>query len=198
MEGRFYVKSIDEPMHKHSHVLIQLNEGVRVEYNDTRKFGRFYYYDSEDDLAVLKHLGPEPFDPALTSETLFRATRNKKTVLKVWLLDQTHIAGIGNIYADEICFASHMSPRQLVGRISRKQWDDILNHIREILTLAIEAGGTTIRTYTSSLGISGRFQVTLNAYGRNNKPCFICGTPMKRIVVGQRGTVYCPVCQKVR
>ena len=198
MEGRFFVKSIDEPIHKHSHVILVLREGQRVEYNDTRKFGRFYYYGAADKFTVLEHLGPEPFDPELTSETLFQMTRNKKTVLKTWLLDQKHVAGIGNIYADEICFASKMSPCQPVGRISCKQWGNILTHMRDILTQAILAGGTTIRTYSSALGIHGRFQVTLHAYGRNGKPCMTCGTPMKRIVVGQRGTVYCPICQKVR
>ncbi len=198
MEGRFYVKPIAEGIHKHSHVLLVMSDGNRVEYNDTRKFGRFYYYEADQPFHVLENLGVEPFDPELTYDSLFRVTRGKRTMLKVWLLDQTHIAGIGNIYADEICFAANMSPKQPVGRITRKQWENILQQTRTILTQAILAGGTTIRTYTSSLGISGRFQITLNAYGRNGLPCFTCGTPMKRIVVGQRGTVYCPVCQKVR
>jgi formamidopyrimidine-DNA glycosylase len=198
MEGRFYVKSDSDEVHKHSHVLLHMSDAKRVEYNDTRKFGRFYYYGKDQPLDVLENLGPEPFDPGLTSLILHKATRNKKSMLKVWLLDQTHIAGIGNIYADEICFASKMSPKQPVGRISRGQWEEILTQTRRILTEAILAGGTTIRTYTSSFGITGRFQITLNAYGRKGKPCFICGTPMRRIVVGQRGTVYCPSCQKVR
>jgi formamidopyrimidine-DNA glycosylase len=198
MEGRFYIKTSSEPIHKHSHVLLDMNDGTRVEYNDTRKFGRFYYYGKDEPLTVLHNLGYEPFDPELTSEILFRSTRNKQTFLKVWLLDQSHIAGIGNIYADEICFASHMSPKQHVGRISLKKWEVILEQTRRILSEAILAGGTTIRSYTSSLGITGRFQLTLQAYGRNGLPCFTCGTPMQRIVVGQRGTIYCPVCQKAR
>jgi len=198
MEGRFYIKQPVEEIHKHSHVLLHMSGDLRVEYNDTRKFGRFYYYEKDQPLRVLENLGPEPFNPELTSLTLHQATRHKKTDLKVWLLDQSHIAGIGNIYADEICFASRMSPRKPVGRISRNQWEEILTQTRRILSEAILAGGTTIRTYTSSLGITGRFQVTLNAYGRGGMPCLVCGTPMRRIVVGQRGTVYCPVCQKVR
>lgn len=198
MEGRFYIKSTLDEIHKHSHVMIYLKDDLRVEYNDTRKFGRFYYFDVDQPLIILDKLGPEPFDPILTAKILHQTTRNKQTDLKVWLLDQSHIAGIGNIYADEICFAAHMSPKQSVGRISLKQWEAILMHTRNILSLAILAGGTTIRSYTSSLGITGRFQVTLNAYGRKGLPCFTCGTLMQRIVVGQRGTVFCPVCQKVR
>jgi formamidopyrimidine-DNA glycosylase len=198
MEGRFYIKQRVDDIHKHSHVLLHMHDGVQVEYNDTRKFGRFYYYDAGQQLDVLDKLGWEPFDPTLNSDILFRVSRNKKTMVKTWLLDQSHIAGIGNIYADEICFAAHISPKQQVGRISRQKWNEILTQTRNILSQAILAGGTTIRTYTSSLGITGRFQIKLNAYGRNGLPCYTCGTPMKRIVVGQRGTVYCPVCQKVR
>ena len=198
MEGRFYIKESTEAIHKHSHVLLHLDDERRVEYNDTRKFGRFYYYDEEQALTVLDGLGKEPFDDTLTASELHKSTRNKKTALKVWLLDQTHIAGIGNIYADEICYASNCSPKQPVGRIPLKQWENILENTRSILNQAILSGGTTIRTYTSSLGITGRFQIELNAYGRKGEACRQCGTLMKRIVVGQRGTIYCPVCQKVR
>jgi formamidopyrimidine-DNA glycosylase len=97
MEGRFYIKSSSDAIHKQSHVLMHMSDELRVEYNDTRKFGRFYYYAKDQALTVLENLGPEPFDPDLTSQILHKATRNKKTYLKVWLLDQTHIAGIGNI-----------------------------------------------------------------------------------------------------
>ncbi len=198
MEGRFYVKQETDLIEKHSHVLLYLNDGRRVEYNDTRKFGRFYYYKKEDNLTVLDGLGYEPFDPELNAKILFKATRHKKTQLKIWLLNQSNIAGIGNIYADEICYACRLSPKQPVGRISLKQWEDILNQTRFILGQAILAGGTTVRTYVSTLGVSGRFQFELHAYGQKGKPCATCGTPLKRIVVGQRGTVYCPSCQKVR
>ncbi|TFG82280.1 MAG: bifunctional DNA-formamidopyrimidine glycosylase/DNA-(apurinic or apyrimidinic site) lyase [Erysipelotrichales bacterium] len=177
MEGRFFVLPMQDQIRKHSHVLLYLSDGLRVEYNDTRKFGRFYYYDADQPHSILDKLGPEPFNPELTAKILHQATRKKRTMLKVWLLDQTHIAGIGNIYADEICFAAKMSPRQPVGRITRKQWEEILNQTRTILNKAILAGGTTIRSYTSSLGITGRFQITLNAYGRSGLPCHVCGTP---------------------
>ena len=198
MEGRFYVKHESDPIAKHSHVLLHLHDGRRVEYNDTRKFGRFYYYKTDEELSVLDGLGPEPFDPDLLAKHLFKATRKKKTQLKVWLLNQSNLAGIGNIYADEICHACRLSPKQPVGRITNKQWEEILNQTRFILGQAIAAGGTTIRTYVSSLGVNGRFQFELHAYGQKGNPCTTCGTPLKRIVVGQRGTVYCPSCQKVR
>ncbi len=198
MEGRFFLNSIDSEINKHTHVLITLDNGVRLDYNDTRKFGRFYYYSPTESFYVLRTLGKEPFDPDCTAHYLHQATRRKRQVLKSFLLDQTTITGIGNIYADEICYAVQCSPNQPVNRISLKKWEEIRTETIRILTEAIASGGSTIRTYTSSLGVSGRFQMELHAYGKGGCPCDRCGQKMRKIRVGQRGTVYCPKCQKVR
>lgn len=198
MEGRFFLNATDSDINKHTHVMLNLNNGVRLDYNDTRKFGRFYYYSLSESYYVLRNLGKEPFDADCTALYLHQATRRKKQVLKSFLLDQSTIAGIGNIYADEICYAVQCSPNQPVNRISLKKWEEIRSETIRILSEAIASGGSTIRTYTSSLGVSGRFQIELHAYGKGGCPCDRCGSEMKKIRVGQRGTVYCPQCQKVR
>lgn len=195
MEGRFYYSSQSKELHKHSHLVFRLSEG-QLEYNDTRKFGRIRYVKDVKDMA-LDHLGLEPFDEMLTAQYLKKYSLNKKTLLKAFLLSQSPIVGIGNIYADEICFDAKLSPLKLVGSISLKQWEGFIISMRLILSKAIESGGSTIRSYTSSLGVSGRFQMTLQVYGRGNEHCLVCQSPLKKVKISQRTTVYCPHCQRI-
>jgi formamidopyrimidine-DNA glycosylase len=195
MEGRFYFQTTMQVPYKHSHVVFQLSEG-QLEYNDTRKFGRIRFVKEEAEFN-LSHLGLEPFDENLTPAYLKNYALNKKTCLKAFLLNQTTIVGIGNIYADEICFEAHLSPLIPIGQITLKQWKLFIISMRLILQKAIDNGGSTIRSYTSSLGISGRFQLTLKVYGRGNETCLDCQTPLKKVKISQRTTVYCPHCQRI-
>ncbi len=197
MEGKFFVYPGKTEPDKHTHIVFELDDG-ELHYNDVRKFGRFWLYDNDEEIEAVKDLGCEPFDDKLTPEYLKSYCHGKKEPIKSQLLDQSMIAGIGNIYANEICFEVSMDPEHPSGLISLNKWDEIIKATRKILARAIEAGGTTIRSYTSSLGVTGLFQQELNVQSREKEACYVCGTPIRKIRVGGRGTYYCPVCQKKR
>ena len=195
MEGKFYYFHQPSEPYKHTHLVIELDNG-QLHYNDVRKFGRFYLYQKGEEPACLRELGPEPFSEQLTADYLKKYCRNSHTAIKSQLLDQGMIAGIGNIYANEICFACHLDPCHPAGFISLDKWEEIIQQTRRILGEAIEAGGTTIRSYTSSLGVTGLFQQNLYVQSRQGEDCRVCGTPIEKTRVNGRGTYYCPSCQK--
>ena len=145
-----------------------------------------------------RNLGLEPFDPKLNVEYLKGKLKNRTLAVKALLLDQTVITGIGNIYADEILYRTKIHPQSSVKRLKTKDLENIILETQAVLEKAIDEGGTTIRSYTSSLGVSGRFQVSLQAYGRFNQPCLRCGAFMEKVKVAQRTSVFCPTCQRVR
>ncbi len=195
MEGKFYIYHEPVELNKHTLMVLHTDKGD-IHYNDVRKFGKFYLYDLDEPIEAISELGPEPFSEELTSEYLKQFCKGKNLAIKSQLLSQDMIAGIGNIYADEICFAAGLDPLKSCRFISRNDWSKIIDATRSILASAIKAGGTTIRSYTSSLGVTGLFQLNLMAHSREKEPCHICGTPIKKIRVNGRGTYYCPVCQK--
>lgn len=199
MEGKFYIQDPKEAYDKHTHVLIDLADGRQLRYHDTRKFGRMYLYDKSKDyheLDCLKNVGYDAFDESLTWQLLYEVSRKKTITLKQFLLDQSIMAGVGNIYADEICYACQLHPCTSVKRLSKKDWERILNETRRILTGAIKAGGTTIRSYTSSLKVDGRFQLQLKVHERKGEICYRCGNVIEKIKVAGRGTSFCKTCQK--
>ena len=194
MEGRFYLTPLSDEPKKHSHVIFYFSN-QKLEFNDTRKFGRIRY-SMENPVLLLTQLGYEPFDENLTPKVLRQYAQKRTIALKTFLLDQSVIAGIGNIYADEICFLAQLSPLKKAKSLTLKQWQEIIGISRMVLSEAILDGGTTIRTYTAALGITGRFQHKLRVYGRASQACVNCQTPLKSVKIGQRTSVYCPVCQK--
>ena len=193
MEGKFFV-SKDELTDRHTHLKAGLKDGRFLYYKDTRKFGRMELYGKNDEITVIRKLGLEPFDPALTADYLKKKAKNRP--LKDVLLDQTVIAGIGNIYANEIAFAIRRRPSVRFSRLSKREIGNLIDKIREILSEAIQAGGTTIRSYNPEPGITGLFQLNVNVHDRENEPCRICGTPVKKVMYHGRGTYYCMRCQK--
>ena len=195
MEGRFFLTDRQDEPRKHTHVIFQL-EGSNLEYNDTRKFGRIRYTLQAPSETDLVNLGKEPFDDTLTPHYCLSAASTRTIALKTFLLDQSVIAGLGNIYTDEVCFLAKLSPLKPVNTVTFEQWQDLIGLMRMVLSEAILAGGATVRSYTASLGITGRFQTTLRVYGRAKQPCVECGEPLSRIVINQRSSVYCPHCQK--
>ncbi|MBR0385229.1 MAG: dephospho-CoA kinase, partial [Erysipelotrichaceae bacterium] len=158
--------------------------------------GRCYLYGPDEPLKALAELGYEPFDDELTSEYLKRYCRNSHLPLKSQLLDQGMIAGIGNIYANEICFEVGMHPCHPASLLSREKWDEVIAATKKILGEAIKQGGTTIRSYTSSLGVTGLFQQQLHVHTKKDEPCEVCGEKIIKIAVNGRGTYFCPHCQK--
>lgn len=200
MEGKFYIKNATEAYdQKHTHLIFELSDGRKLQYHDTRKFGRMYLYPRNVELLEQKafqNVGFDAFDSNLFAIDLYKKSRNRKITLKQFLLDQKNIAGIGNIYADEICFRVGLHPTSNVSKLSKKDFENILDATRIILQGAIDAGGTTIRSYTSSLGVDGRFQLQLKVHQRKGENCYRCGHVIEKITVGGRGTYLCRKCQK--
>ena len=194
MEGKYFILDEKTPLSKHDHIIFYLDNGKQLRYNDVRKFGRMELIDKSDDYRVFKQLGPEPFSKYFNVKYCKEYLKDKKLPIKQVLLDQSFVAGIGNIYADEILFAMKVNPKISANKITDQNIKDLISSTRKILNKAIKDGGTTIRSYTSSLGVTGRFQQKLNVHTMNN--CKVCNSEIKKIVVGGRGTYYCPVCQK--
>lgn len=197
MEGKFYIAdSLDNLNLKHIHCIFTLASGRYLCYQDTRKFGRFYFVEDKSVLKEIAKLGYEPFDDKLTEDVVFDMLQNSKLDLKSFLLDQSKICGIGNIYANEICYAMKRNPSIPVRNLRFIDAYNLLKYTREILSKAIEAGGTTIRSYTSSLNVTGLFQLQVKAHGRDGELCECCQNEIKKVMLHQRGTYYCPNCQQ--
>lgn len=198
MEGKYFIRDEKDEKLKHEHVRFVFSDHSTLRYLDTRKFGRMYLLEKEkiEEEKPLKDLGKEPFDSALTVAYIKEKLKNKKIPIKTSLLDQSIIAGIGNIYADEILFLSKISPLKPSYKISKKEIEKIIENTRMVLEKAITLGGTTIRSYTSSEGVHGRFQNELFIHGKEKGLCPYCKSPIHKIVVGGRGTYVCFVCQK--
>ena len=196
MEGKYFIKESTEELNKHDHVIFSLDNSKELRYNDTRKFGKMYLVKfNELDKSPISKLGKEPWDEDLTKEYL-KEKLNKKKAIKTLLLDQSIITGIGNIYADEILFLSHIHPETYGANLTDKNLNDIIKNTKTILEHAIKLGGTTIHTYTSVDGITGLFQQELLVHGKKDEDCPNCKHKIIKIVVNTRGTYYCPHCQK--
>ncbi|MDH6366444.1 MULTISPECIES: DNA-formamidopyrimidine glycosylase [unclassified Breznakia] len=200
MEGKFYIYQKDEdPYSKHAHIIFTLDDSRKLVYHDVRKFGRMYVYDKDVILyeqKAFQHVGYDAFDSHVDANYLYQQAKKRKTTLKQFLLDQSVMAGVGNIYADEIAFRSKLHPETKIYHLTKKDFERILENTRIILQGAIKAGGTTIRSYTSSLGVDGKFQLQLKVHMKKGEACPICGNPIDKIVVGGRGTYVCRTCQK--
>ncbi|MDD3048731.1 MAG: DNA-formamidopyrimidine glycosylase [Bacilli bacterium] len=199
MEGKFSFKEKDELINKHEHIIFTIDNNIHLRYQDTRKFGKMHLIDKDKlyDSKPLKDLGLEPFDDLLTAKYLKSKLKNKTIPIKISLLDQSIISGIGNIYADEILFLSSVNPSKKSSKLSNKELELIILNTKEVLNKAIKLGGTTIRSFVSLDNQKGSFQDELFVHQRVNKPCKKCNTLIKKIYVGGRGTYYCPVCQKL-
>lgn len=198
MEGKYFFKNKNDQINKHEHVIFNLDNYQELRYMDTRKFGKMYLIKKEniDTMGPLKELGLEPFDKNLTSNYLKEKIKNKIIPIKTALLDQSIITGIGNIYADEILFLSHVNPLKKSNTLKEKELNNIIKSTKEVLNKAIAKGGTTIHTYTSVDGIKGTYQDSLFVHNKENELCKVCQTQIKKIKVGGRGTYYCTHCQK--
>lgn len=198
MEGKYYIRSSDYKREKHNHIIFELDDNIKLVYDDTRKFGKMYLIEKDkiNEIGPLKKLGCEPFSKDLTVSYLKEKFKDKYLPIKTVLLDQSIICGIGNIYADEILYLCNINPEAKTNTLNDKQIKNIINNAREVLTKAIDAGGTTIHTYKSVDGISGKFQNSLLVHGKDFQLCSKCGCKIIKTKVGGRGTYYCPHCQR--
>ena len=194
MEGKYFIRNNGDERNKHEHIIILFDDNTELRYHDTRKFGKMYLIEKDKVYKEkpLKDLGKEPWDKTLTKEYL-KEKLNKKPI-KTELLDQTIIVGIGNIYADEILFLSKIYPETPGNQLKDEELENIIKYTKTTLEKAIELGGTTVKSYTSSEGVHGRFQNELLVHTKEE--CPNCKTKIEKITVGGRGTYYCPKCQK--
>lgn len=194
MEGKYFVFNEKQTeINKHTHVIFYLSKGKELHYNDVRKFGRMEIIP-KGDYKDFHGLGVEPFSKEFNYQYCFDYLKKDKRPIKQILLDQSFIAGIGNIYADEIIFAMHVHPKTKGNKLNEDEIKSLIKNTKAILSKAIKAGGTTIRSYTSSLGVTGKFQLSLKCHTK--EICPICKGEIKKIVVATRGTYYCPNCQR--
>lgn len=196
MEGKYFILDDKTPISKHDHVIFYLDDNTQLRYNDVRKFGRMELIDKDKDYRAFKELGPEPFSDDFNLSYCKNYLKNNNAPIKQILLNQSFVAGIGNIYADEILYYMKANPNTIGKNITDGDIKKMIRGCRLILEKAIKKGGTTIRSYTSSLGVTGRFQLDLKVHTKEK--CPKCKGDIKKIVVGGRGTYYCPNCQKQR
>lgn len=197
MEGKYEVVAKNNEYKKHTHVVFHLADGRDLRYMDVRKFGRFTLLpiDKQNEFEPFKKLGPEP-RPENFNVTYFHEKLSKtKRAIKPVILDQTVVAGVGNIYADESLFLAKINPQKPANTLNKEETIALHAAIIDVIQHAVERGGSTIRSYVNTLGEAGSFQQELNVYGRAGEPCQRCGTPIKKIKLAQRGTHFCPNCQ---
>jgi formamidopyrimidine-DNA glycosylase len=192
MTGRLLVTTPDGPLAPHTHARLSLASGREVRFVDPRRFGRLEFR-ALDQTSGFSGPGADPL--VIGQEDFARLFRGRKLAIKAALLNQTLLAGVGNIYADESLFRAGIRPRKAAGRLSRAEFGRLRESLRSVLEHAIRLGGSSVSDYVDADGVRGFFQLEHCVYLRTGLPCRQCGTPIRRIVVGGRGTHYCPRCQ---
>ncbi|MBM0067131.1 DNA-formamidopyrimidine glycosylase [Alkalicoccobacillus gibsonii] len=197
MEGRYGVYKQEDAPVPHTHVTFGFSDGTELRYQDVRKFGTMHLFEKgkEEETMPLTQLGVEPFDEEFTVELLTNASQKTTRKIKPFLLDQKTVVGLGNIYVDEALFRARIHPERLAHSLTDEEFQKLHHSIVETLSEAVQLGGSSIKSYVNGQGEMGMFQQTLEVYGRKNEPCKHCEDTIIRIVVGGRGTHYCPTCQ---
>ena len=192
MSGDLFIKGENDPPEKHDRVRFTLSNNTILVFNDTRKFGRVWLTTDPD--SVIGRLGPEPLSDEFTSQWLYENLRKRHRQLKPLLLDQSFLAGLGNIYTDEALHTARLHPLAASDSVKRGQAERLHDAIRAVLEEGIRRNGASIDWVYRG----GEFQNYFRVYDREGKPCPVCGTKIQRLVVGQRGTHVCPKCQRQR
>jgi formamidopyrimidine-DNA glycosylase len=196
MSGSLRVVDPAQPAGKHDHIDVQLQSGACLRYHDPRRFGCFLWLAPGEEHPLLTHLGPEPLSGEFDGDLLFRQSRGRSTPVKSFIMDGRVVVGVGNIYANEVLFLSGIDPRRSAGRVARARYHSLADHIKQVLTSAIEQGGTTLRDFVGGDGRPGYFALQLHVYGRAGQACKTCGSLLREQRLGQRTTVFCVTCQR--
>lgn len=196
MSGSLRIVDPDTPWRKHDHVGILLGSGKQLRFHDPRRFGCVLVVDEPEKHPLLAGLGPEPLEDAFTADHLFAQSRGKTCAVKVFIMDSKVVVGVGNIYACEALFLAGIRPTRAAGKVTRAEYVKLVQAIKRVLGASIEAGGTTLRDFLNEKGEPGYFAQSLRVYDREDQPCRRCDGTVKRIVLGQRSTYFCPKCQK--
>lgn len=179
----------------HDHIDLIINNNMLLRYTDPRRFGAWLWCENLATSKLLAHLGPEPLSESFHGTYLYKQLRNKHTHLKPWLMDNTLVVGIGNIYANESLFSAGISPNRSASSLSLIEADLLATTIKSILEYSINKGGTTIHNFLQSDGKVGLFTKELQVYGRAGKPCYSCGLPIQSTKHRKRSTFFCYNCQ---
>jgi formamidopyrimidine-DNA glycosylase len=193
MTGHLAVTDKNTPMDKHIHTVFELDNGQELRFRDTRKFGRINLVHRTDE--IFADLGPEPLEDSFTVACLRLRLHGRKRALKPLLLDQSFIAGVGNIYADEALFYAKLHPERRADTLEDKEVVVLHTAVRHVLQLGIDREGASISDYIKPDGSKGDMQNAVNVFRRTEEPCYECGHPIQRIVLGGRSTHFCPNCQ---
>ncbi|MBS0213789.1 MAG: bifunctional DNA-formamidopyrimidine glycosylase/DNA-(apurinic or apyrimidinic site) lyase [Proteobacteria bacterium] len=195
MSGSLRVLPEGTPHGKHDHVDVLLDSDHVLRFNDPRRFGCLLWQAHGAVHPLLAGLGPEPLDEAFDGDHLWRASRGRTAPVKTFLMDQSVVVGVGNIYAAEALFRAGIAPGRAAGRVSRERYAALAAAVKDILARAIARGGTTLRDFIAPDGAPGYFVQELSVYGRAGQACKACGTALRARMLGQRASVWCPRCQ---
>jgi formamidopyrimidine-DNA glycosylase len=200
MEGKFYLYDHLQGLTKHDHIVFYLDNGLYLSYHDVRKFGTMELAKKDQvfELKSLSKLGPEVNQNNINRYAIIDKIKGSNRPIKSILLDQSIMAGLGNIYVDETLFLSKIHPETHGAKLTKNQINTVIDSAQKVIEKAIALGGTTIRTYHSTMGVDGRFQNELNVHTKQGQACPICQETIKKIKVGGRGTYFCPNCQRKR
>ncbi len=196
MSGSLRVVSVNEPPGRHDHIDLLFEGGHCLRYNDPRRFGCFLWQEPGQQHPLLSRLGPEPLSAEFDGETLYRCSRGRTGPVKNFIMDGKVVVGVGNIYANEALFLSGIRPDRGAGRISQRRYQCLAENIKQVLTSAIDQGGTTLKDFVGGDGKPGYFALQLHVYGRTGLPCTSCGRQLREVRLGQRSSVYCVACQR--
>ncbi len=197
MSGNLQVLPPETELKKHDHVDIVFTNGLCLRYNDPRRFGCILWTEAP----ILEHklltkLGPEPLEEEFTGKYLYDRAKNRRVLIKNFIMDSNVVVGVGNIYANEALFFARIHPERVVSKISLVEYKRLAKIIKLVLQVAIKKGGTTLRNFTDSSGKPGYFKQELKVYGKTGEICSQCGTIIHSKKIGQRATYYCPICQR--
>lgn len=198
MTGRLLVMPAEYEKAKHTHVVLSLENGNEIRYIDPRRFGRFWLLkkDEQDTFTGIDRLGPEPYDEKLTGEYLMTSLLNRKKTIKECLLDQSMVAGIGNIYGDEILFAAGICPTRPGNSLTVEECHRLAKQIPISLAYFTEKNAISPEDYLAGKGMEYRNTPYIKVYGHEKEKCPVCGHDFKKIVLAGRSSVFCPKCQK--
>jgi formamidopyrimidine-DNA glycosylase len=196
MSGSLRMVQSHETPGKHDHVDIIFDDALVLRYNDPRRFGcMLWTLEDPERHELLRQLGPEPLQEAFDVDCLYLRSRGRKAAIKTFIMDSHVVVGVGNIYANEALYRAGIRPDRAAGRVSKARYTELVKAIKDVLSAAVEQGGTTLRDFVGGDGKPGYFRQQLNVYDHGGEPCPGCGRQLREIRLGQRSTVFCAHCQ---
>jgi formamidopyrimidine-DNA glycosylase len=197
MSGSLRVSDPATPWKKHDHIALITDQGRQLRLHDPRRFGAALWISGDASRhPLLCNLGPEPLSDAFTAASLLAECRDKKAPIKSVIMDSHTVVGVGNIYACEALFMAGIHPQKAAGKVTKPRLTKLVSAVKQVLASSIEMGGTTLRDFVNEKGEPGYFKQTLRVYDREGEACRGCDAKVKRVVLGNRSTFFCPKCQR--